>query len=137
MAFSYHALAYFVPLAILWVAYARVRSRNESRAAAVHAASLTDGLGDPPSLHPLIDIDKCLGCGACTRACPEGQVLGLIDGKARLIEGANCIGHGACKAACPFDAITLVFGTEKRGVDIPEVGPDFQTNVPGIFIAGE
>jgi thioredoxin reductase (NADPH) len=30
-----------------------------------------------------------------------------------------------------------VFGTEKRGVDIPDVGPDFQTNVPGIFIAGE
>jgi thioredoxin reductase len=30
-----------------------------------------------------------------------------------------------------------VFGTAKRGVDIPQVGPDFQTNVPGIFIAGE
>ena len=25
----------------------------------------------------------------------------------------------------------------RRGVDIPHVGPDFQTNVPGIFIAGE
>jgi thioredoxin reductase (NADPH) len=46
-------------------------------------------------------------------------------------------GHGACKDACPYDAITLVFGTEKRGVDIPNVDPDFQTNVPGIFIAGE
>jgi thioredoxin reductase len=30
-----------------------------------------------------------------------------------------------------------VFGTERRGVDIPVVKPDFQTNVPGIFIAGE
>jgi len=36
-----------------------------------------------------------------------------------------------------MQAIELVFGTEKRGVDIPEVAPDFQTNVPGIFIAGE
>jgi len=61
----------------------------------------------------------------------------MIDGKAELIEPSHCIGHGACKTACPRDAITLVFGTEKRGVDIPNVSPDFQTNIPGIFIAGE
>jgi thioredoxin reductase len=38
---------------------------------------------------------------------------------------------------CPVNAITLVFGTARRGVDIPQVDPEFQTNVPGIFIAGE
>ena len=38
---------------------------------------------------------------------------------------------------CPVNAITLVFGTEKRGVDIPNVAEDFQTYVPGIYIAGE
>jgi thioredoxin reductase len=61
----------------------------------------------------------------------------MISGKAELIHPTRCIGHGACKAACPHDAITLVFGTEKRGVDIPYVSPTFETNVPGIFIAGE
>jgi thioredoxin reductase len=40
-------------------------------------------------------------------------------------------------ASCPHDAITLVFGTEKRGMDIPMVKPNFETNVPGLFIAGE
>ena len=65
--------------------------------------------------------------------CP-GQV---IDGKGVLINPAHCIGHGACMAACPVDAIKLVFGTEKRGIDIPNVSPEFETNVPGIFIAGE
>ena len=30
-----------------------------------------------------------------------------------------------------------MFGTETRGVDIPVLAPDFQTNVPGLFIAGE
>jgi thioredoxin reductase len=30
-----------------------------------------------------------------------------------------------------------VFGTETRGVDIPMLSPQFETNVPGIFIAGE
>ena len=54
-----------------------------------------------------------------------------------MINPTHCIGHVACKKACPFDAIELVFGTEKRGVDIPQVDEDFQTNVPGIYIAGE
>ncbi|HET6720765.1 MAG TPA: NAD(P)-binding domain-containing protein, partial [Rhodocyclaceae bacterium] len=48
-----------------------------------------------------------------------------------------CIGHGACAPSCPVGAIKLVFGTAKRGMDIPQVSPDFETNVPGIFIAGE
>jgi thioredoxin reductase len=64
-------------------------------------------------------------------------VLGLIDGKAHMIQPTDCIGHGACRDACPTDAITLVFGTARRGVDIPTLGPDFGTTVPGIFIAGE
>ncbi len=49
----------------------------------------------------------------------------------------DCIGHGACKTACPFDAITLVFGTERRGLDIPVLKPNFESNVQGIFVAGE
>lgn len=95
------------------------------------------GLNEPASLHPVTDPGKCIGCGSCVTACPEGTVIGLIHGKAQLINPAKCIGHGACKAACPFDAITLVFGTEKRGVDIPNVKENFETNIPGLFIAGE
>jgi thioredoxin reductase len=33
--------------------------------------------------------------------------------------------------------LTLVFGTERRGMEIPNVSKDFETNVPGVFIAGE
>jgi len=88
-------------------------------------------------VHPVINEGLCVGCGACVRACPEGEIIGLIKGKAQLIKPTKCIGHGACKAACPFDAITLVFGTEKRGVDIPNVSETFETDVPGLFIAGE
>jgi thioredoxin reductase/Pyruvate/2-oxoacid:ferredoxin oxidoreductase delta subunit len=95
------------------------------------------GLGEPATLHPVIDHQRCLGCGACVKVCPEIIVLGMIDNKAHIINGSHCIGHGACKDHCPHDAITLVFGTEKRGVDIPYVSPTFETSVPGIFIAGE
>jgi thioredoxin reductase (NADPH) len=95
------------------------------------------GLLEPASLHPVIDPNRCLGSGSCVLACPEGDVLGMIKRRAQLINPSHCIGHGACKSACPHDAITLVFGSAKRGVDIPTVSPNFETNVGGIFIAGE
>jgi thioredoxin reductase (NADPH) len=128
---------YGVPLIVIWIIYWVVRKRTETRSRALLQGSAEAGLLEPASLHPKIDPARCLGCGACVRACPEGDVLGLINGKSALVEPANCIGHGACKTACPTQAITLVFGTETRGVELPHVGPDFQTNVPGIFVAGE
>lgn len=130
-------LVYAVILGSAAALFTLVRRRNERAVLSIREQATEAGLVEPPSLHPLIDYGKCLGCGACVAACPEGEVLGLISGKAELVEPTLCIGHGACKAACPFDAISLVFGTERRGVDLPVVGPDFQTNVPGIFIAGE
>jgi thioredoxin reductase/Pyruvate/2-oxoacid:ferredoxin oxidoreductase delta subunit len=98
--------------------------------------SLQSGLAEPPSLHPIFDPVRCIGSGSCTTVCPEGAI-GVVNGKGVLINAAHCIGHGACLAACPFDAIKLVFGTEKRGIDIPHISTEFETNVTGIFIAGE
>jgi thioredoxin reductase/Pyruvate/2-oxoacid:ferredoxin oxidoreductase delta subunit len=98
--------------------------------------SIQSGLAEPPSLHPIFDPIRCIGSGSCTTVCPEGAI-GIVNGKGVLINAAHCIGHGACLAACPFDAIKLVFGTEKRGIDIPHISTEFETNVPGIFIAGE
>lgn len=137
MANSALLAAYFVPFLAILSAYIIGRRRKEATFLALHSEAVEAGLTEPASLHPLIDATRCLGCGACTKACPEGSILGLINGKATLVEPSSCIGHGACKAACPHGAIELVFGTEHRGVELPVVGSDFQTNVPGIFIAGE
>lgn len=128
---------YVIPLAAIWALYLPARKRLETRAIAKLTEATEAGLLEPASLHPIIDPAKCIGCGSCVRACHEGDILGLIDGKSELVEPANCIGHGMCKEVCPADAISLVFGTERRGVDIPNVAPSFETNVPGIFIAGE
>jgi thioredoxin reductase/ferredoxin len=130
-------ILYALPLTIVWIVYFRLRKKAEWRSITKRQAAAEAGLLEPPTLHPEIDPARCIGCGACVRACPEGEILGLINGKAMLVEPSDCIGHGACRAACPSDAIRLVFGTEQRGVDIPYVGTDFQTNVPGVFIAGE
>ncbi len=118
--------------------YYVVKERKKSRrAAGILKKAIERGLDQPVSLHPYIDPSKCMGSGACVEACPEVDVLALIDGKGTLINPSRCIGHGLCQAACPVDAITLVFGTEKRGVDIPHVTGTYETNVPGVYIAGE
>lgn len=95
------------------------------------------GEGEPVSIRPHVDPNKCVGSGLCVAACPEKDVLRLVGSMASIVRGSHCVGHGACAASCPTEAITLVFGTEQRGVDLPEVAPDFQTDVEGLYIAGE
>jgi thioredoxin reductase/ferredoxin len=130
-------LVYVAALVLILYPYLMTKRRREQRARKIAKEAVEAGLTEPASLHPIIDPSRCLGCATCCAACPEKNVLGVIAGKAHLVDPTHCIGHGACKTACPVDAITLVFGTEKRGVDIPHVSPDFETNVPGVFIAGE
>jgi thioredoxin reductase/ferredoxin len=136
----WYLLLYGLPLLVILLVYVQRQRRIYQQHRQVQQESIAAGLIEPASLHPVIDPSRCLGCGACVAACPEQPqhtVLGLIDGKAVLVGPSDCIGHGACKTVCPFDAITLVFGTERRGVDIPVLKPNFESNVPGIFVAGE
>ena len=119
-------------LPFLW----RIR-RLERRAIAATEQAERYGLHEPVSLHPVVHPGDCIGTGACVSVCPEGDVLGLRHGQAHVIAPARCVGHGLCERACPVQAITLVFGTATRGVEIPRVKGDFETNVPGLFIIGE
>jgi thioredoxin reductase len=129
-------LIYGLPVLLLLVWHVRRRRRFERRSEEIRERT---GRAEPASLHPIIN-ERCIGCGSCVKACPEQehhQILGIVRGRAELINPGDCIGHGACKTACPVEAITLVFGTERRGVDIPVLTPSFETTVPGIFVAGE
>ncbi len=93
--------------------------------------------GGPQAQHPHIDISRCIGCGTCVDACPEGDVLGVIAGKAAIINGHKCIGHGLCADACPVGAIEIVMAAPSISADMPELSPEFETNVPNMFIVGE
>ncbi len=128
-----------VGLLILLTVYLYVRAlkRNSKKVEEKIKIAKIEGLHDPVSLHPEIDVNTCIQSGACIEACPEKEIIGIRNGKATLINASRCIGHGACFHACPVEAISLVIGTEKRGVDLPHVKRDFETNVPGIYIAGE
>lgn len=133
-------LLYLIPVLGIVIWYWRRHERLEKQSMAALKAATEAGMLEPPTLHPEIDHTKCIGCKSCVAACPEQDahaVLGMIRKKAWLVGPSDCIGHGACKTACPADAITLVFGTATRGIDIPVIKPNFETDVPGVFIAGE
>lgn len=117
--------------------YLRKQVKTSQATEAKIEKAISDGTFEPVSLHPVIDQGSCIKSGACIEACPEKDILGIVHGRATLINASQCIGHGACYHACPVEAITLVIGTEKRGVDLPHVNQEFETNVPGIYIAGE
>lgn len=95
------------------------------------------GFHEPVSLHPVVNTDLCIGSAACIVACPEHDILGIAGGKATTINASRCVGHGACFHACPVEAITLCIGTEKRGVELPHISEEYETTIPGIYIAGE
>jgi len=110
---------------------------TERRTAEAEERARAYGLDEPTSLHPVVDPERCIGTGSCIAACPEQDILGIRKGQAVSVSPAKCIGHGLCERSCPVDAIQLVFGTARRGVDIPRVKADFQTNVPGLYVVGE
>ena len=114
------------------------KENKKSKAFAVKVVvAKEEGRFEPVSLHPHIDVTKCIGSGACITSCPEQDILGIVDGVATVINASSCIGHGACFHSCPVEAISLRIGTETRGVELPHVKPNYETNISGIYIAGE
>ena len=55
--------------------------------------------------HPVIDAEKCKGCGKCRKNCPMEAIEGAVK-KVHTIDPEKCINCGACVGNCPFGAIT-------------------------------
>lgn len=54
--------------------------------------------------------ENCTGCGACSKACPEGAISGKKK-EMHVIDQSKCIKCGACKNACKFDAVYITNAT--------------------------
>jgi thioredoxin reductase (NADPH) len=124
-------------LAGITVFLLKKRVKTEKKSREYMDKAVKANLHEPLTLHPEIDQALCAGCGACVRACPEGEIIQLVDHKAVLVSASKCVGHGQCEVVCPFGAISLVFGTKSRGMDIPRISSHYETNVSGLYIAGE
>lgn len=127
----------FLLVVVIFYYYLRKNKRQTLQTKAKQQKAKEYGFHEPVSLHPVIDPETCIGSGACIKVCPEHDVLGINNGKAQTINASRCVGHGACFHACPVQAITLCIGTEARGVELPHVSQEFETNISGIYIAGE
>ena len=57
---------------------------------------------------PLIDEEKCEGCGLCVSVCQCG-VLAMEDNKVKIVELENCGWCTLCEMVCPYAAISCPF----------------------------
>ncbi|MHC4606904.1 MAG: NADH-ubiquinone oxidoreductase-F iron-sulfur binding region domain-containing protein, partial [Planctomycetota bacterium] len=51
--------------------------------------------------------DKCTGCLACKKPCPQDAITGELE-KVHVIEPEKCIKCGVCKEVCNFDAVEII-----------------------------
>jgi putative YpdA family bacillithiol system oxidoreductase len=124
-----------IPAAV--VPYLRHVRAEERRARKHFEDAKIAGLQSAVSMHPHINAMECIGCGGCVDACPEEDVLGVIDGKAVLVHGSKCVGHGLCADACPVGAIVMMMAAPGRSADLPLLNEHFETSVRNLFIVGE
>lgn len=57
---------------------------------------------------PVINPEKCNGCGLCISVCPRGGLL-LINNVATVNTTIECDWCTECEAVCPTGAISCAF----------------------------
>lgn len=119
------------------VTYVRNLRKKETSTRNRLRHTMSTGADKPMMQHPIINKSTCIGCGICTQVCPEGDVLGLIDGKSTIVNGSLCVGHALCADNCPVGAIVIGLGDISEREDIPFLSPEFESNILGIYIVGE
>ncbi len=94
----------------------------------------------PAYPHPVIFVDRCIGCQACVEACPH-DVLAIVDGTAAAVAPDLCMEDTACQAECPVNPKACIVINTTREVRSPPTptrdGATYETNVDGCYIIGD
>jgi putative YpdA family bacillithiol system oxidoreductase len=131
---SFLIAAFIISAFLLYYLKQEKKKAAETRTAAEKGKLRSDG---PQSQHPHIDSTTCIGCATCTMVCPEGDVLGMVGGKAMIINGYKCIGHSICADSCPVGAITMVLASPSVGANLPALSSEYETSIRNMFVIGE
>lgn len=67
-------------------------------------------------LFPMIDRDKCIGCGRCHVSCMDGghQAITFGEDHKPQINGSKCVGCHLCSLVCPTGAIRQAKRIKKK-----------------------
>lgn len=71
------------------------------------------------------DIEKCTGCGLCSRDCPATAITMVESTKTKTKKKPEfrfdrCIWCGTCEAVCPKKAITMSTTFEMAAFDLKD-----------------
>ena len=128
------ALLVFLPLlgigALRWRFRARIRDKmlEKLQAFPVELAK---------RLVHSINIEKCVGCQMCVKACPT-NVLELVNHKAVIVNFDACIQCKRCEDACAFDALRMHEADKPPPmVTMPQVDANYMTPVDGMYLIGQ
>jgi len=72
-----------------------------------------------------IDLNKCMGCKLCVKACMYGAI-DIVEKKAYI--NSKCILCGTCVSVCKYDAISI----DKKDKSVPDID-----NYKGVWVFAE
>jgi dihydropyrimidine dehydrogenase (NAD+) subunit PreA len=68
-------------------------------------------------VYPMVERDKCIGCGRCYTSCHDGghQAISFnTDDRQPRIVGTKCVGCHLCRLVCPTGAIGMAKRINKK-----------------------
>jgi len=95
-----------------------------------------EGIGREPLLS--FSQDKCIGCGGCVEACPNGAHV-RDPQKGHVLLRDRCVASGDCAAACPTRALEIVGGETSVDDVIEQVVRDrlfYEVSGGGVTLSG-